>query len=190
MLWAKITGTNDGWFIAVEDVDQSFSMGRMMSQQRLENEEKKLKGAQKMKDKDEEKIEPKKTIEKRAEKKQAVEKSWEIEEEGELAVDLYETESDIFLYSAMAGVNEKDLDITVEDDVATIRGKRHVDREYEATHSYLNECFWGSFSRTLILPQPVIPDQTKAYLKNGILCMRMPKKNYKEKATIRLDREE
>ncbi|MBI2632896.1 MAG: Hsp20/alpha crystallin family protein [Parcubacteria group bacterium] len=188
MLWARITGANDEWFIAVEEADQSFSMNKIIGQPRVEEDEKESKDARTTKT--EKKSEQKKTVEKIVEKKQAEEKSWQIDEEGELAVDLYETESDIFLYSAMAGVNEKDLDITVEDDVATIRGKRHIDREYEATHSYLNECFWGSFSRTLILPQPVIPEQTKAYLKNGILCMRMPKKNYREKATIRPENRE
>ena len=88
--------------------------------------------------------------------------------EGQLVVDIYEREDCLVIISTIGGVKPSDIDITVEPDLIVIRGERKKPVSSEL-HCYMRECFWGKFSRTLVLPCPVKPDKAKAELKNGIL---------------------
>jgi len=95
--------------------------------------------------------------------------------EGELAIDAYETEKELVIQSTIAGVSSKDLDISVEDDMLVIRGKREKPKTDEKKNYFQQECFWGLFSKKMLLPEKVKITQAKATIKNGVLCLRIPK---------------
>jgi len=103
--------------------------------------------------------------------------------EGELATDVYQTENDFVIQSAIAGVKPEDLDISIEGDVITIRGERK--KPFEETGDYFyQECYWGPFSRQIILPVEIDPTRIEATLKEGILIIRMPKIQREKKRKI------
>lgn len=95
--------------------------------------------------------------------------------EGQLAVDVIETPEHIIIRSAIAGVKEQDLSLHVSDDLVTIRGERHIDRLPASATVHFEECFWGIFSRSIILPCRVKADEADASLKNGVLIITIPK---------------
>jgi HSP20 family protein len=112
-------------------------------------------------------------------KKQSGEKWFELE--GELVIDMYQTEKDLVIQSAIAGVRVEDLDIHIEEDKVTIKGKREGPvEEGKKTHFY-QECYWGPFYREIILPKEIDPAKAKATFKEGIFTLRMPLKKDKEK---------
>ena len=98
-----------------------------------------------------------------------------LSKHGELAVDVYETAKDIVVKSAVAGIKPQDIDISINHDVLTIRGKRHDDQTQDQKNYLFQECYWGNFSRTVVLPSEVESDKIKAILKNGILTVTIPK---------------
>lgn len=94
---------------------------------------------------------------------------------GQLAVDVYQTPKEIIIKSTIAGVQPEDLDITINNDMVTIKGIRRKE-EVVAEEDYIyNECHWGGFSRSIILPVDIKEDRVKANLKNGILTIVLPK---------------
>lgn len=96
--------------------------------------------------------------------------------EGQLSCDVFQDENFIIVKSAIAGVEPKNLDISVSNDLLTVRGWRDVDEQIKDENFYCREIYWGSFSRSIVLPQEVDPDHTEAILKNGILTIKLPKK--------------
>lgn len=100
---------------------------------------------------------------------------WLRKIEGELAVDAYQTEKNIVVKAAVAGVKLEDLQISVNNDLLTIRGKREEQKEEEKRGYLCRECYWGTFSRSLVLPTDVRPDKIKAVLQDGILTITLPK---------------
>ncbi len=108
-------------------------------------------------------------------------------EKGELAIDLYQTDRDIVIQAAIAGINPEDLDISIENDMIIIEGERRKpiidnnEKDY-----FFEECYWGKFSREIILPEEIDISSIQASLKNGILTIRMTKsqKNKKKKIII------
>ncbi|MBN1584948.1 Hsp20/alpha crystallin family protein [Candidatus Uhrbacteria bacterium] len=100
--------------------------------------------------------------------------SW-IDEDGQLSVDVLETDGEIVIRSAIAGVRPEDLEVSVHNDLLTIRGQRKQVGETAEGRWLVRECHWGGFSRSLILPTEVDPDRIRAELKDGILTVRMPK---------------
>jgi HSP20 family protein len=97
--------------------------------------------------------------------------------EGQLTIDVYQTDSDIVIKSTIAGVKPEDLDVSINNDMITIRGERKQDEQIAPENYYYQECYWGSFSRSVILPIDIVPDKVEASMKNGILTIRMPKAN-------------
>ena len=98
------------------------------------------------------------------------------ETEGQLAVDVLESPHEVVIRSAIAGVQAEDLDIAVTPDTVTIRGTRgHGCHTSENDVLHVQECFWGSFSRSVVLPAHVRPDSADAGLQNGILTIRLKK---------------
>lgn len=95
--------------------------------------------------------------------------------EGQLTIDVYQTDNDIVIKSTIAGVKPEDLDISINNDMVTIKGERKNEESIEHGNYYYQECYWGSFSRSVLLPVDVISDKTEASLKNGILTLRLPK---------------
>ena len=95
-------------------------------------------------------------------------------EEGQLAIDIYQTEQDLVIQSAIAGVKPENLDISMEKDIIRIKGSR--EKPFEEKGDYFSqECFWGLFSREIILPAEIDPERAMAEMKNGILTIRIPK---------------
>lgn len=101
--------------------------------------------------------------------------------QGQLVVDIYEKTNVLILKSAIAGAKTQDIDITVEPDLVFIKGKKSRDEEDHIEKYYYQECFWGKFSRTLILPCPIKPEQVRANFKNGILTIILPKAEERER---------
>ena len=97
------------------------------------------------------------------------------EADGQLTVDVYQNSDEIIVQSTVAGVAPDDLDINITSESVTIRGKREKEEKIEEKDYFYQECFWGSFSRSIILPQEIDPDRSTAVIKNGILTIRMPK---------------
>lgn len=113
-------------------------------------------------------------IKKESKKEIEKEKNW-FEEEGQLAIDVYQTKNDLVIQSAVAGVKPENLDITLEKDMLTIKGSREKMFEEEGTDYFSQECFWGAFSKEIILPVEVDPNRVTAEMKEGILTIRIPK---------------
>lgn len=102
--------------------------------------------------------------------------SWFSENEGQLSVDVMETSREIIVKSAIAGVNAEDLDITLHEDTLTIRGSRAEEiSETKRGKIHVQECHWGAFSRSIILPSHVDPNAVDAVLKKGVLTIRLKK---------------
>lgn len=95
--------------------------------------------------------------------------------EGQLAVDVYQTPDDVIIISTIAGVKPEDVDITVSGDMVTIRGERSQEEEVETDNYFHRECYWGKFSRSVILPMAVEADKIQANFKNGVLKIVLPK---------------
>lgn len=107
-----------------------------------------------------------------------------LDSEGELTVDVYQTDKEIVIQSAIAGIEPEDLDISIEKDMVTIRGKREKQFEEEEKNYFYQECYWGRFSRKIILPAEVNSSKINASMKNGILIIRIPKIEGKKKTKI------
>jgi len=95
--------------------------------------------------------------------------------EGQLTIDVYQTEDGIIVESTIAGVDPNDIDIDATSDSVTIRGERQKNHQVSETDYFYQECFWGKFSRSVILPQEIDPDKAYSELKNGVLTLHLPK---------------
>ncbi len=114
------------------------------------------------------------------------EKEFESDLEGQLTIDVYQTPEDIVIESAIAGVKPDDLDISVSNDAVTIRGRRHHESEVRDEDYFYQECYWGKFSRSVILPQEIDPEGATVSFKNGILVVRLPKINRKKTKKLKV----
>jgi len=95
--------------------------------------------------------------------------------EGQLAVDVYQTADSVIVVAPVAGVDPGEIDISITDDVITIRGERKEESKVEKEHYIAQECYWGAFSRSVILPVAVVAEKAQATFKNGILTVKIPK---------------
>lgn len=107
---------------------------------------------------------------------------WEEELDAELTVDLYQTPTEIIVQTMVAGVQPDNLSITITRDMITIRGKREENKSVTEENYFVQELYWGSFSRTISLPEEVDPEEAEAIEKHGLLIIRLPKIN-KDKET-------
>lgn len=109
-------------------------------------------------------------------KEKKKDRSWMDEEpEGELAIDMYQTKGNIVIETAVAGVKPDDIDISIENDLVTIRGNRESCEIEEEKNYFHQECYWGTFSRELILPEEIDASKATASFKDGILILKLPK---------------
>ena len=96
-------------------------------------------------------------------------------------VEIYQTPGEIIIKSTIAGVKPEDIDISINNDMLTIRGHRSMDKKIREENYLYRECYWGSFSRSIILPVEVEGEKIEAELENGVLTVTLPKaKNAKE----------
>jgi HSP20 family protein len=102
---------------------------------------------------------------------------WDEEEAvpGQLALDVYETREKLIVKARTAGVNKNDLDVSIADNTLTIRGTLSAGEEADVENYFLQECYWGEFSRSIALPIPVKEDEIEAVLKEGVLTISFTK---------------
>ena len=100
---------------------------------------------------------------------------WVADQEGQLTIDVYQTETDIVIKSTIAGVKPENLDVQINNDMVTVKGERKQEEEINEEDFYYQECYWGAFSRSIILPVDVQANKAEATMKNGILTIRLPK---------------
>lgn len=108
-------------------------------------------------------------------KKESAESAEEKGEEGQLAIDVFQTENEIIIQSTIAGVKAEELDIVIQNDTVSIRGERKKIFKADSQNYFYQECYWGPFSRSVILPEEVKEEKAFAELKDGILTLHLPK---------------
>jgi HSP20 family protein len=110
----------------------------------------------------------------------------ESDAEGELTVDVYQTADDIVIKTMVAGVRTEDLDINITRDMVTIKGKRVEEEESQNQDYFHRELYWGSFSRTIMLPEEIEVEDAEAIEKHGLLTIRLPKIDKSKQSKLRV----
>ncbi|MBU6370579.1 MAG: Hsp20/alpha crystallin family protein [Patescibacteria group bacterium] len=110
----------------------------------------------------------------------------EEETDGELAVDMYQTPSEVVIKTMVAGVRPEDLDISITRDMVTIKGHREDTREASDEDFFHKELYWGSFSRTITLPAEIEVEEAEATNKNGLLTLTLPKIDRNKQAKVKI----
>lgn len=108
------------------------------------------------------------------------------EGEGQLTVDVYQTPSEIVIKTMVAGVKPEDLDVAITRDMVTVKGKREEERNVNGEDYFHKELYWGSFSRTILLPQEVDIEESEAIEKHGMLIVRLPKLDKDKQAKLKV----
>lgn len=111
------------------------------------------------------------------------------DEEGELLVDVYHTPDEIVIQAILGGVERDEIDISATQDMITIRATREHPEEVGRENYYYQELYWGTFSRSIMLPQEIDIDATQANFSNGLLTIRLPKidKERVEKIKVKME---
>jgi HSP20 family protein len=110
----------------------------------------------------------------------------ETETDGELTIDVYQTPEMVVIKSMIAGVRPEDLDVTITRDMVTIRGHREEERVAEEGDYLARELYWGSFSRTVELPEEIDVDEAEAVEKHGLLILKLPKLDKKRESKLKV----
>lgn len=113
---------------------------------------------------------------------------WETNEapEGELAVDVYQTNDAIVIQAMVAGVASDDLSVSVTREMVTIKGKREAPKGIPAENYFYQELYWGAFSRTILLPAEVETEDVEATERRGLLTIKLPKIDKDKKQTVKI----
>ena len=109
------------------------------------------------------------------EKEQSGNEEWMSDFEGQLNIDMYQTKDNVIIKSTIAGVRPEDIDITVANDMVTIKGARRKEESIPQDDYFYQECYWGNFSRSVIIPVDIDSESIEADLKDGILTVIIPK---------------
>lgn len=107
--------------------------------------------------------------------KQKENEEWLNDYEGQLNIDMYQTKDNVIIKSTIAGVKSDDIDITVANDMVTIKGSRRKEEAIAQDDYFYQECYWGSFSRSVIIPVDIDSEHIEADLRDGILTVVIPK---------------
>lgn len=108
------------------------------------------------------------------------------DEEGELTVDVYQTPTHIIVETLVAGVKPEDISVNISRDMITIKGKRHDVKTISEENYFTKELYWGSFSRTILLPQEIEPEEADATEKHGLLIIKLPKIDKEKRTSLRV----
>ena len=111
---------------------------------------------------------------------------WDEDEDipGQLAVDVYETADKLIIKARTAGIERKDLDVSISDNILTISGVLSGSEDDKVVQWHIQECYWGEFSRTIALPVQVKEDGVEAVLKDGVLTVSFEKEKTEAKKSI------
>jgi len=107
-------------------------------------------------------------------------------EEGQLSIDVYQTPKAIIVKSTIAGVKPEDIDISLHNEMLTIRGRREMTEEVAEEDYLFRECYWGAFSRSVILPMEVSEKKIEAAIENGVLTVTLPKAKIAKQVSIKV----
>lgn len=110
----------------------------------------------------------------------------EESEEAELTVDVYQNPNEIIVQTMVAGVKPEELELTISRDMITIRGKREESRTVSEDNFFTKELYWGAFSRTILLPAEIDPEEAEATEKHGLLTIRLPKIDKEKKTSVKV----
>lgn len=119
--------------------------------------------------------EPQEVAPRQAKQTQATNEEWMADYEGQLNIDMYQTKDNVIIKSTIAGVRPEDIDITVANDMVTVKGARRKEEDIAADDYFYQECYWGNFSRSVIVPVDIDSEHIEADLKDGILTIIVPK---------------
>ncbi|MFA6006294.1 MAG: Hsp20/alpha crystallin family protein [Candidatus Paceibacterota bacterium] len=108
------------------------------------------------------------------------------ETEGQLAVDVHQDESEIIVRAFIAGVKPENLDIVITREMVTVKGKRERPEEISNKDYFIQELYWGSFARTIMLPQEIDADGAEAVERHGLLTIRLPKLDKHKTKSVRV----
>lgn len=100
---------------------------------------------------------------------------WLSDYEGQLNIDMFQTKDNVIIKSTIAGVRPEDIDITVANDMVTVKGARRKEETIAQDDYFYQECYWGNFSRSVIVPVDIDSEHIEADLKDGILTIVVPK---------------
>ncbi|TSC93442.1 MAG: hypothetical protein Athens101428_679 [Candidatus Berkelbacteria bacterium Athens1014_28] len=109
------------------------------------------------------------------------------ETEGQLAIDVYQDNENIYLLAPIAGSAPNEVDVSITDEVISIHGQRKSGHTAGDEQHFVQECYWGSFSRTFVLPVAVDSDKAKATLKNGLLSITIPKDSRSKTKSLKIE---
>ena len=114
--------------------------------------------------------------------------NWMEEEndEAELTVDVFQTQTEIIIQTMVAGVKPEDLELTLARDMITVRGKREETRNVDEEDYFTKELYWGRFSRTIMLPQEVEPEDAEAIEKHGLLTIKLQKVDREKRNNVKV----
>lgn len=119
----------------------------------------------------EEQIVEKEVVEQAPSKPKEQGEDWMTDFEGQLNIDMYQTKDNVIIKSTIAGVRPEDIDITVANDMITVKGSRKKEEAVPQDDYFYQECYWGSFSRSVIVPVDIDSEHIEADLKDGILTV-------------------
>jgi HSP20 family protein len=111
------------------------------------------------------------------------------DDEGQLTLDMWQTQNEIVVQAMVAGVKPDDLDVDITNDMVTIRGKREKNRQASGDDYIYQELFWGAFSRSILLPQEVDSDEAVATMKGGLLTVKIPKMDKNKISKVKVKNE-
>lgn len=110
----------------------------------------------------------------------------EIPEEGQLSIDIYQDEENVYVVAPIAGVRPEKIEIDLDKDILTVKGEREKNFEASAENYIYKECYWGRFSRSIILPLPVKEREVHAEFQNNVLKITLPKAPEAQKVEIKI----
>ena len=109
------------------------------------------------------------------------------ETDGQLSVDVYQDDHNIYILAPIAGVKAGDVDISITDEVITIKGSRQPGHDFGKEKHFTQECYWGPFSRSYVLPIAINSENAKAILKDGLLRIEVSKDEKVKTKTIKIN---
>lgn len=109
------------------------------------------------------------------------------EADGQLSIDVFQDNHTVYILAPIAGVKATDVDITITDEVVSIKGHRQAGHDIGADKHFNQECYWGPFSRTYVLPIAVNSEMAKATLKDGLLRIEIPKDDKVKTKVIKIN---
>jgi len=122
--------------------------------------------------------------------RQKQEQETKVESEGQLSVDVYETPNEIVIQTMVGGVHPDDLDVSITREMCTISGKREGPRDVARDDYFHQELYWGAFSRKVVLPQEIEPEEAEAVEKHGLLIIKLPKIDKDKQTTLEVESQE